>query len=116
MNNVETLTAVPQIIEMGGEAYQKLGTEKSGGTKLWSDQRPRQKARRLRAADGLRRHGKVHHGRLRRNARDGKKLKAVIPGGSSVYIMSAGQIIGKDVTHGLRRTGRGRFDASAQAA
>ena len=34
VNNVETLTAVPQIIEMGGEAWQKLGTEKSGGTKL----------------------------------------------------------------------------------
>jgi len=32
-NNVETLTAVPDIIKMGGEAYQKLGTEKSGGTK-----------------------------------------------------------------------------------
>jgi NADH-quinone oxidoreductase subunit F len=25
VNNVETLTAVPQIIEMGGEAWQKLG-------------------------------------------------------------------------------------------
>ena len=29
---------------------------------------------------------------------DGKKLKAVIPGGSSVYIMNAGQILGKNVT------------------
>src|SRR5258708_17878376 len=36
VNNVETLTAVPDIIKMGGEAYQKLGTEKSGGTKVWS--------------------------------------------------------------------------------
>src|SRR5215813_1364550 len=36
VNNVETFTSVPQIIKMGGEAYQKLGTEKSGGTKLWS--------------------------------------------------------------------------------
>src|SRR5881397_1683808 len=31
VNNVETLTAVPDIIKMGGDAYQKLGTEKSGG-------------------------------------------------------------------------------------
>ena len=31
--------------------------------------RSRQSSRRLRTADGLRRHGKVHHGRLRRNAR-----------------------------------------------
>src|ERR1700749_3441772 len=36
VNNVETLTAVPDIIKLGGEAYQKLGTEKSGGTKVWS--------------------------------------------------------------------------------
>jgi hypothetical protein len=36
VNNVETLTAVPQILEMGGAAWQALGTEKSGGTKLWS--------------------------------------------------------------------------------
>src|SRR5882672_5788 len=36
VNNVETLTAVPQIIEMGGIAWRDLGTEKSGGTKLWS--------------------------------------------------------------------------------
>src|SRR5256714_1365443 len=36
VNNVETLTAVPDIIKMGGEAYQKLGTEKSGGSKFWS--------------------------------------------------------------------------------
>ncbi len=27
---------MPDIIKMGGEAYQKLGTEKSGGTKVWS--------------------------------------------------------------------------------
>src|SRR5215203_4064768 len=33
---IYTHTAVPDIIKMGGEAYQKLGTEKSGGTKLWS--------------------------------------------------------------------------------
>src|SRR5256714_5930180 len=36
VNNVETLTAVPDIIKIGGEAYQKLGTEKSGGAKLLS--------------------------------------------------------------------------------
>jgi NADH-quinone oxidoreductase subunit F len=30
--------------------------------------------------------------------RDNKKLKAVIPGGSSVYIMTADQVIGKKVT------------------
>lgn len=36
VNNVETLTAIPEIIELGAEAWRDLGTEKSGGTKLWS--------------------------------------------------------------------------------
>jgi NADH-quinone oxidoreductase subunit F len=36
VNNVETLTSVPQILEMGGIKWRDLGTEKSGGTKLWS--------------------------------------------------------------------------------
>jgi len=36
VNNVETLAALPYIIEHGGEAYAKRGTEKSSGTKLVS--------------------------------------------------------------------------------
>ncbi|MBF0454738.1 MAG: NADH-quinone oxidoreductase subunit NuoF [Magnetococcales bacterium] len=36
INNVETLAAVPAIIEKGGEWYGKLGVEKSSGTKLFS--------------------------------------------------------------------------------
>ncbi|MGI8864023.1 MAG: NADH-quinone oxidoreductase subunit NuoF [Solirubrobacteraceae bacterium] len=36
INNVETLATVPHIIRMGGEAYAKLGTETSTGTKLVS--------------------------------------------------------------------------------
>ncbi|HKZ02651.1 MAG TPA: NADH-quinone oxidoreductase subunit NuoF [Pyrinomonadaceae bacterium] len=96
VNNVETLTAVPDIIKLGGEAYQKLGTEKSGGTKLWS------------VSGHVNRTG-VYELPLGyddmekfimedcQGMRDGKKLKAVIPGGSSVYVMRADQIIGRDV-------------------
>ena len=36
VNNVETLAAIPFILENGGAAYAKLGTEKSTGTKLVS--------------------------------------------------------------------------------
>jgi len=36
INNVETLATVPHIIRMGGQAYAKLGTETSTGTKLVS--------------------------------------------------------------------------------
>ena len=98
VNNVETLTAVPQIIEMGGQAWRDLGTEKSGGTKLWSVsghvKRPGVYELPMGYADLEKFIFEDCGGMLR----DDKKLKAVIPGGSSVYIMNAGQIIGKSVT------------------
>jgi NADH-quinone oxidoreductase subunit F len=36
INNVETLATIPHIVRMGGEAYAKIGTETSAGTKLVS--------------------------------------------------------------------------------
>jgi NADH-quinone oxidoreductase subunit F len=96
VNNVETLTAVPDIIKMGGDAYKALGTEKSGGTKLWS------------VSGHVGRPGvyelPMGYDDMEKfimqdcqGIPDGKKLKAVIPGGSSVYIMPAADILGKDV-------------------
>jgi NADH-quinone oxidoreductase subunit F len=96
VNNVETLTAVPDIIRMGGEAYQKLGTEKSGGTKLWSVSghvnQPGVYELPM-GYDDMEKFIMEDCGGIA----GGKQLKAVIPGGSSVYIMRADQIIGKDV-------------------
>jgi NADH-quinone oxidoreductase subunit F len=69
VNNVETLTAVPDIIKMGGEAYQKLGTEKSGGTKLWSVSGHVNKPGVYELPMGYDDMEKVHHGRLRRDYR-----------------------------------------------
>jgi len=98
VNNVETLTSVPQIIEMGGTAWRDLGTEKSGGTKLWSVsghvKKPGVYELPMGYADMEKFILKDCGGMLRSD----KKLKAVIPGGSSVYIMNAEQIIGKNVT------------------
>ncbi len=96
VNNVETLMAVPFIVEMGGEAYQKLGTEKSGGTKLWSVSghvnRPGVYELPMGYSD-MERFIMEDCGGIRGD----RKLKAVIPGGSSVYIMPAEDIIGKKV-------------------
>ena len=96
VNNVETLTAVPDIIKMGGEAYQKLGTEKSGGTKVWS------------VSGHVNRPGvyelPMGYDNMEKfimedcqGISNGRQLKAVIPGGSSVYIMPAADILGKSV-------------------
>ncbi len=96
VNNVETLTAVPDIIKMGGEAWQKLGTEKSGGTKVWS------------VSGHVNRPGvyelPMGYAHMEKfiledcqGITNGRQLKAVIPGGSSVYIMPASDIVGKNV-------------------
>jgi NADH-quinone oxidoreductase subunit F len=98
VNNVETLTSVPQIIEMGGIAWRDLGTEKSGGTKLWSVSGHVKKPGVYELPMGYADMEKFILEDCGGMLRDDKKLKAVIPGGSSVYIMSADQIIGKKVT------------------
>ena len=97
VNNVETLTAVPQIIEMGGEAWRDLGTEKSGGTKLWSVSGHVKKPGVYELPMGYDDMEKFILEDCGGMLHDDKKLKAVIPGGSSVYIMNAEQIIGKKV-------------------
>ncbi len=98
VNNVETLTAVPQIIEMGGEAWQKLGTEKSGGTKLWSVSGHVKKPGVYELPMGYLDLEKFILEDCGGMLRDDKKLKGCIPGGSSVYVMRADQIIGKNVS------------------
>ena len=96
VNNVETLTAVPQIIEMGGKAWHNLGTDKSGGTKLWSVSghvvRPGVYELPM-GYDDMEKFIMEDCGGIR----NGHQLKACIPGGSSVYAMRADQIIGKNV-------------------
>ncbi len=96
VNNVETLTAVPWIIMNGGEAYQKLGTEKSGGTKLWSVSGHVARPGVYELPMGYDDMEKFIMEDCR-GITNGRQLKAVIPGGSSVYIMPAEDIIGKDV-------------------
>ena len=96
VNNVETLTAVPDIIKMGGEAYQNLGTEKSGGTKVWSVSGHVSRPGVYELPMGYDDMEKFIFEDCQ-GIPNGKKLKAVIPGGSFVYIMRADQIIDKDV-------------------
>ncbi|MCS6884335.1 MAG: NADH-quinone oxidoreductase subunit NuoF [Acidobacteriota bacterium] len=87
VNNVETLSAVPHIILKGGDWYRQLGTEKSGGTKMFSlsghVNRPGNYE--VRMGYPLMQLINEEGGGIR----DGKKLKAVIPGGSSVPIINA---------------------------
>jgi NADH-quinone oxidoreductase subunit F len=83
---------------MGGIAWRDLGTEKSGGTKLWSVSGHVKRPGVYELPMGYSDMEKFIMEDCGGMLREDKKLKAVIPGGSSVYIMNAGQIIGKKVT------------------
>jgi NADH-quinone oxidoreductase subunit F len=87
INNVETLSTVPSIIRMGGEAYAKLGTEQSTGTKLVS------------VSGHVRRPGnyeielgipsrEIIYG-LAGGPEEGREVKCWFPGGSSAPVLTA---------------------------
>lgn len=97
VNNVETLTAVPQIIKMGGAAWKQLGTEKSGGTKLWSVSGHIKRPGVYELPMGYSNMEKFIFEDCGGMLRDDKDLKACIPGGSSVYVMRKDQIVGKNI-------------------
>ncbi len=90
INNVETLSTVPAILLEGGETYANRGTPRNGGTRL------------LCVAGHVNKPG-IYEVPLGMNMKKfiyevaggipgGKKLKAVIPGGSSCPLMKADEI------------------------
>jgi NADH-quinone oxidoreductase subunit F len=87
LNNVETFCSVPSIILMGGANWAGLGTPKNGGTRLFCLSGHVNKPGVYELPMGfnlLRMINEVGGG-----MRDGKKLKAVIPGGSSCPVLKA---------------------------
>ena len=93
VNNVETLAAVVPIINEGGEAYAQIGVGKSTGTKLIS------------ACGNINKPGIyeidmtisveefIYSDEYCGGIPNGKKLKACIPGGSSVPILPANLLL-----------------------
>ena len=90
VNNVETLMNVPHILRHGAAWYRQWGTEKSPGTKILSVSGPVKKPGNYEIALGypLRDLIEKECGGMR----DGLKVKAVIPGGSSVPMLPASQL------------------------
>jgi len=101
VNNVETISDVPWIIANGGERFAALGVEKNGGTRLVgvSGAVERPGVYELSAGVNLRDIIYVHAGGMK----DGKELKAVIPGGSSTPVLRSDEI---DVTYDIESMGK----------
>ncbi len=96
INNTETFAAVPWIIRNSGEQYLAVGKPNNGGTKIFSVsgdvERPGNYeiplgtpfAKLLELAGGM---------------RDGRRLKAVIPGGSSMPVLPADIMMATDMDY-----------------
>ncbi len=89
INNVETLACVPLILEKGGAWFAKLGHGKSGGTRLFSVSGHVQKPGLYEASHGVTLRQLID---AAGGVRNGRKLKAVIPGGISAKILRADEI------------------------
>jgi len=87
INNAETLCSVPPVILHGGETYAHLGSPRNGGTRLFciSGHVNRPGIYELPMGFNLRRMIEEVAG----GVCDSKKLKAVIPGGSSCPLLKA---------------------------
>jgi NADH-quinone oxidoreductase subunit F len=89
VNNVETLASVGPIINMGGSEYSKIGVGKSTGTKLISSCGNINKPGVYEIELGLPVEEFIYSDNYCGGIRNNKKLKAVIPGGSSVPVLPA---------------------------
>lgn len=87
VNNVETIAAVVPIVNEGGEAYSKIGIGKSTGTKLISASGHINKPGVYEIELGVPVEEFIYSDEYCGGIRNGKKLKAVVAGGSSVPIL-----------------------------
>ena len=86
VNNVETLTAVVVIMQDGVDAFRSIGTEKSPGTKFFSVSGCVKKPGNYETPLGYPLMDLI---KLAGGLKTDRKLKAVIPGGSSAPVLTA---------------------------
>jgi NADH-quinone oxidoreductase subunit F len=103
VNNVETLANVPLILRHGAEWFASLGPDKNGGPKLYclSGHVRRPGVYEAPMTVTLRELVNERAG----GVRDGRTLKAVIPGGSSVPVLLPDQLDAQASFDGVQRAG-----------
>ncbi|MBC7653983.1 MAG: NADH-quinone oxidoreductase subunit NuoF [Oligoflexus sp.] len=93
VNNVESIAAIVPIINMGGDEYAKIGIGRSTGTKLISASGNINKPGIYEIELGLSVEDFIYSEEYCGGIANGKKLKAVVAGGSSVPILPANLIL-----------------------
>jgi NADH-quinone oxidoreductase subunit F len=86
INNTETLASIPPIMEKGGEWFANLGIPKNGGTKIFSVTGHVKKPGNYEIPMGTAFSDLLA---MAGGVTTGRKLKAVIPGGSSMPVLPA---------------------------
>ena len=90
INNVETLANVPHIVVNGAEWYAAIGTPKSTGTRIFSVSGHVKRPGNYELPMGMPLRELIYE--YAGGIREGRTLKAVIPGGSSSPVMTADQL------------------------
>jgi NADH-quinone oxidoreductase subunit F len=90
INNVETIATVPKIIELGGAEYAKIGTANSAGTRVFSLSGNVVKGGNYELPLGTPLRELIYD--IGGGIPEGRALKAVIPGGSSVPVLTAADV------------------------
>jgi NADH-quinone oxidoreductase subunit F len=110
VNNVETLAAVPMIVINGADWYRQWGTEKSPGTKLWCCSGNLVRPGNYELALGVPLRDVIYD--VCGGAPDGKRIKAVIPGGSSTAMLTDDELDVPSTYEGLQEAGSSLGTAS----
>ncbi len=86
INNTESLSSIPVILRGGGERFKNMGVEGSGGEKLFSMSGHLNSPGNFEVPMGIPFRELLE---MAGGVKDGNRLKAVIPGGSSVPVLPA---------------------------
>jgi NADH-quinone oxidoreductase subunit F len=96
INNTETLASVPYILEKGGQWFADLGKPNNGGSKIFCVTGHVNKPGNFEVPMGT---PFAELLEMAGGVRDGKKLKAVIPGGSSTPVLPAAVAMDMDMDY-----------------
>ena len=92
VNNVETLCNVPLIVKNGADWFVKLGPEKNGGPKLFCVSGHVERPGTYETTMSTTVRDLIYDPKFAGGIKGGRKLKCVIPGGSSVPVLMPDQL------------------------
>jgi NADH-quinone oxidoreductase subunit F len=92
INNCETLTTIPAIVKNGAEWYASFGTERSKGTRVFCLSGHVKKPGNYELPLGTPLRTLIYDEQYGGGILDDKELKAIIPGGSSTFILGPDKV------------------------